>query len=98
MERIGLNETDYIVRLQLAACCIGTLTNELVNKVKIGAEDVDCKMLQLKILQNMLKYIKCYDLESETNCITECELLKMFDYISTKCKTCFQYPGFNYTE
>lgn len=97
MEFIDLNETDFKVRLQKTQCCIGVLTNELVNKIKIGSSDIECKLIQLKILQNMLKYIKCYDLESETNCITECELLKIFDYISSKCETCFQYPGFKYT-
>jgi hypothetical protein len=97
MERIGLNETDFNVRLQLSQCCIGTLTNELVNAIKIGSKDIECKLIEVRILQNMIKYIKCYDLDSEDNCITECELLKMFDYISTKCETCFQYPGFKYT-
>lgn len=98
MDFIKLNDTDFNVRIQLIQCCIGKKTNELVNKIKIGSSDIDCKMREIKILQNMLKYIKCYDLESDNNCITECELLKMFDYLSTKCSQCFQFPGFKYTE
>lgn len=30
------------------------------------------------------------------NCLTEEEVLKMIDYISTKCDLCFEDPGFDY--
>ena len=58
-----LNQTDLDVRLQTLNCCIATLSNELLNKIKIGSSDVHCKLLQLQVLQKMLKYIKCYRVE-----------------------------------
>lgn len=193
---MSLNQTDLDVRLQLTNCCIGNLTKELLNKIKLGAKDVDCKLTTLVIIEEMLEYLKCYDTniinisstgsltsylydtsyicsmyigdtlitsghidtlvhvqnlltafdtltgyttvltnngESYTisftgdcdsedvrfyvnnnkspvtytalmtgglcnsgNCLTEVQVLAMFDWISTKCKLCFQYPGFSY--
>lgn len=97
MNFIELNETDFKVRLQLIESKLADLTNTLVNKVKIGAEDLDCRISELEIIGNMLDYIRCYELDFEKNCITECDLLKMFDYISLKLQITFQLPGFKYT-
>lgn len=97
MDYIDLNATDLKVRIQLIESKLADLTNSLVNKVKMGAEDVDCKIKELDVIGNMLEYIKCYKLDSEDNCLTECELMKMFDYISLKLQITFQYPGFKYT-
>lgn len=96
MELISLNQTDFNVRIWLIESQIATLTSKLVDKIKIGAEDVSCKMDDLEIIQNMFEYLTCYNLNSEDNCLTECEILKIFDYLATKLKLSFKPPGYIY--
>lgn len=62
---IELNQQDLNVRLQLANCCIGEQTAELLDKIKIGSKDVNCKLQNLQVMQNMIKYLKCYDVTLE---------------------------------
>lgn len=61
---IDLNQQDLNVRLQLTNCCVGEKTVNLLAKVKIGSKDVDCKLQELQVLQEMLKYLKCYDVNA----------------------------------
>ncbi len=100
---INLSQQDLNVRLQLTQCCISTLTNELLVKIKVGAKDVDCKLKDLQVVQEMLEALKCYNILTDEitetdNCLSEEQVQSMFDYIASKCKTCFQYPGFNYID
>jgi len=59
-----LSQQDLNVRLQLLNCCIGTKAGILVDKIKIGAKDVNCKLQDLQVMQNMLKYIQCYNVNT----------------------------------
>ena len=58
---IELTQQDLDVRLQLASCCIGDKTTDLLAKIKIGAKTVPCKLQELQVMQEMLEYLKCYD-------------------------------------
>jgi hypothetical protein len=98
---VNLTQNDIDVRLQTINCCIGELTNSLLIKIKIGSKDAKCKLQELQILQNMVEALKCYnilsdDVTEEDNCLTEAQAQSMFDYMSTKCDTCFQFPGYTY--
>jgi hypothetical protein len=60
------NQTDFTVRLQTINCCISTLTNQLLTKIKIGSKDVDCKLKELQVIQEMFEVLKCYNVNDET--------------------------------
>lgn len=62
---MNLNQQDFNVRLQLINCCLGTKTSELIDKIKIGAKDSNCKLQDLQVGLNMLKYLSCYKLPIE---------------------------------
>jgi len=62
---MSISQQDLNVRLQLLNCCIGTMAGILVDKIKIGAKDVNCKLQELQVLQRMLKYIQCYKVSIE---------------------------------
>lgn len=99
---INLNQVDINVRLQILQCCIGTKAAELLVKIKIGAKDVNCKLLELQVLQGMFKAVKCYnilsdDVTEEDNCLTEEQAQAIFSYMQNKCSSCFQFPGVSYT-
>lgn len=89
MDYIKLTEAELVIRLQVGQICIAKLTKTLLNKIKIGSNDSECKLLELQMLQNILKYLKCYDVLRDDNCISECDLMQMLDYVSSVCKTCY---------
>lgn len=60
---MNLTESELILRLQNLQCCIGTLSNQLLNNIKIGATNVDCKLQELQVLERFFKYLKCYKIE-----------------------------------
>jgi len=60
-----LTQQDLDVRLQLINCCIGEKTADLLNKIKIGAKTVPCKLQELQIMQEMVEILKCYDVTLE---------------------------------
>lgn len=98
-----LSQEDFQVRVLLIQCCIGELTSKLLSKIKIGSQDVNCKLKELQVIQGMLKSLKCYEvlvdnITPEDNCLSEQDIQSMFDYMSSKCNICFQYPGFQYTD
>lgn len=57
---ISLVQQDLLIRLQKANCCNGQLASRLVDKIKIGASDVNCKLQELQVIQEMLEYLQCY--------------------------------------
>lgn len=57
---MNLTREELDLRLQNIQCCIGTMANNLLAKIKIGASDVDCKLEELQVIQRMYKYIKCF--------------------------------------
>ena len=100
---INLTQNDLSYRLRTLQCCIGELTTKLLNKIKIGAKDIDCKLNELLVLQGMIEALNCYnvltdDVTEEDNCLTEIQVQSMFDYMNAKCNNCVQFPGFVYTE
>ena len=100
---INLTQNDINVRLQIINCCIGRLTGELLNKIKIGSADVKCKLKDLEVLQGMFEALECYNVlvdnitTEEDNCLTEVQAQRMFDYMSSKCDECIKLPGFVYS-
>jgi hypothetical protein len=58
-----LTQQDFDVRLQLINCCIGNKAGTLIDKIKIGAKDVNCKLQDLEVSIKMLEYLKCYKLD-----------------------------------
>jgi hypothetical protein len=100
---INLTQDDINVRLQLIQCCIGRKATSLLNKIKIGSKDVNCKLNEILVLQRMIKYLKCYnvlsdDVTEDDNCLTEVQAQEMFDYMIRKCDLCIKPPGFVYQQ
>ena len=62
---VSINQQDLNVRLQLVNCCLGTKASELIDKIKIGAKDSNCKLQDLQVGLNMLKYLACYKVDTE---------------------------------
>lgn len=96
-----LTQNDLTMRLLTLNCCIGRLTNELLVKIKIGSSNTSDLLIELQVLQGMMKIVKKYQvlggLITETdNCLTETDIQSVFDYMSRKCNNCFQLPGFQY--
>jgi hypothetical protein len=89
MTYIKLTTEELKIKLQVGTICIAKLTKNLLDKIKIGSSDSECKLLELQILQSLLKYIRCYDLSKDDNCISECELVEILDYISSVCQMCY---------
>lgn len=98
---INLSQNDLTARVQLLQCCIGELASVLLSKIKIGSKDINCKLQELQVLQEMLDAVKCYKVLSSTvtevdNCLTEQQVQDIFDYMSKKCNECFQFPEYIY--
>lgn len=99
---INLTSQDITVRIQLTNRWIGNYTVSLLNKIKIGDKDVDCKLQELQVIQKMLKYLKEYKALTNVivpadNCLTETEMQKMWGYVSLKTEIHFQTAKFPYT-
>lgn len=56
-----LTQDELNLRLANLKCCIATLSNELLNKIKIDSKDVECKLKDLQMLQGFYESIKCYN-------------------------------------
>lgn len=98
---INLTQNDLTYRLRTLNCCIASKSIDLLNKIKIGAYDVNCKLSDLQVLQGMLDSVSCYQvlgngITEADNCLTEAEVQSIFDYMNSRCENCVQLPGFLY--
>ncbi len=91
-----MNEQDITVRLQLTACKCSELTNTFVNNLKYGRKCAQTEWKNLILLNAYISLLEDYDVDSDTNCITEDQLNIMLDNISILTKICFKPEGFNY--
>ncbi len=97
----NLTQNDFLIRVQLLNCCIGSKTDDLLSKIKIGACNVNELLIELQVLQGMMKSVVSYqvlvgDITEDDNCLTESEVQSIFDYMSNSCEQCFQFTNFNY--
>ncbi len=60
---MNLTSSEFELRLTNLQCCIATMSNNLLNKIKIGSKDVECKLNELLVIQRMYKYLKCFHTE-----------------------------------
>lgn len=93
-----INQQDLSSRLAIINQYISNSTIKLLNKIKIGSPDLQCKVRDLEVLTHIYKYIKCYDVTILTNnCYTGDQLHIIFDYISKKYKLVFAPYGYKYS-
>ncbi len=90
---------DILVRLQLGGCCVGNKLTNLTKDLMYGGECIDEKFIELSRLLKYLEILECYNVNNTiNNCITETQLLKIFEDISTICNICFEPIGFSYLQ
>lgn len=95
---MNINQVDLTNRLALIQEYIGNATITLINKIKQGSSDINCKLQDLEVLEFMYKHIQCYDVTILTNnCYTGDQLHTIFDYISKKYKLVFLPYGYKYS-
>lgn len=98
----NLTQNDFLIRIQLLNCCIGSKTDDLLSKIKIGSCNINELLIELQVLQGMMKSVINYqvlvgDITEADNCLTESEVQSIFDYMQNKCEQCFKMSGFLYT-
>ncbi len=85
---------DLLIRLQLTGQKYSELTNTFVNDLKWGKKCAKTEWKNLIILDVYISLLEDYNIDG-VNCITEDQLITVFDNISTLTKLCFK--PFNYT-
>ena len=90
-----ITQDNINFRLTHLQCCIGKLGEDITNSISIGNCYLD-KLNKLKILVGYFDALNCYDIESENNCLTEDQILEMFERVSKYYNICFPNQEYNY--
>lgn len=95
---MGKALTSYDIELRLAYMlkAISNYSNDLMLKRKLGADcrESECKLILMSIY---LEILSCYknDCVGEYSCLTQTQLEKIFDIVSTLTGYCFPPTGLN---
>lgn len=94
-----VSQQDIDVRLQLITCKYADLANKYSNALKWGLKESVYSWKKLILLDAYVSLIKDYDVNNPTkNCITQDQLIVMFDKISEITNICFKPFNFTYTQ